>query len=88
MAGSRRIQRSVRVTVAGAFMVSAALSVVAAVLSTTSSLQPALFSVLAGGLAVRIVSSEVVQTRRDAAGQRAELARAFREEGPGATRDT
>jgi protein phosphatase 1 regulatory subunit 37 len=79
MAVSHRTRRSVRVTVAGALVGLAALTVVAAVVSSTLVDAAALISVLAGGLAVRIVSSEVVQTRRKAAVERADLARAFQD---------
>lgn len=79
MAGRRRAQRSVRVTVAAALLGASALVVVVALLSGTFVGAAAVLSMLAGGCAARIVYSEVVQTRLDAAHRSAEQARSFRD---------
>lgn len=77
MAGSRRIQRSVRVTVSAALM-AAAFVVVGLAMVTSALLGPAaVLAVVAGAAATRIMYAEVVQTRGDAARQRVEHARSF-----------
>jgi len=77
MAGSRRIQRSVRVTVAGALMGGTAVAVGAAVVSSVMVGLAAVLAVVAGTAASRILYGEVVQTRWEAARQRAGEARSF-----------
>jgi signal transduction histidine kinase len=79
MSGRRRVQRSVRITVAvGLVVCSAVLVAVAAIASDpTSLLLVAAGSVGLGIAAVRVMYAEVVQTRREAARGRAEQARAF-----------
>jgi Skp family chaperone for outer membrane proteins len=77
---SRRRQRSVRVTVAVVLMSIATLAVVLA-LPTQSALWLSAASVLAlacGWAAARIVYSELVQSRRDAAADRSAQANAYR----------
>jgi len=77
---NRRRQRSVRVTVATALLALAALAVVAALptqsvgwLSASS-----VFALLAGSAASRIIYNELLQSRREAATDRAEQAQAYR----------
>ena len=77
---NRRRQRSVRVTVATALLILAALAVVAALptqsvgwLSASS-----VFALLAGSAASRIIYNELLQSRREAATDRAEQAQAYR----------
>jgi hypothetical protein len=79
-ASSRRRQRSVRVTVAVALLV-AATAVVALALSTQSPLLlsfSSVFALVCGAAAARIVYSELLQSRREAAADRAAQARAYR----------
>lgn len=77
MAGSRRIQRSVRVTVSTALMVGAFVVVVVSVALSALVAPAAVLAFALGVAATRIMYSEVVQTRWEAARQRAEHARSF-----------
>jgi hypothetical protein len=77
MAGSRRIQRSVRVTVSAALMTGAFVVVGVAVVMSALLGPAALLGVALGAAATRIMYAEVVQTRWDCARQRAEHARSF-----------
>lgn len=77
MTGSRRIQRSVRVTVATTLMVVAVVLVGAAVVTSVLVAPAALLGMVAGVGATRIMYSEVTQTRWLASCQRAEHARSF-----------
>lgn len=78
---ARRRQRSTRLTVAAGLIVVAALAVLGAVLSgswlvvTTA----AVLGVVLGASATRITHSELLQTRRDAARDRAAQAQAYRD---------
>jgi len=78
---ARRRQRSTRLTVAVALIVVSALAVAGAVLSgswlfvTTA----AVLGVVLGASATRITHSELLQTRRDAARDRADQARDYRD---------
>ena len=77
---SRRRQRSVRVTVAVALLSVASAAVVLA-LPTQSALWLSIASVLAlacGWAAARIIYTELLQSRREAATDRAEQAQAYR----------
>jgi len=76
----RRRQRSVRVSVAVALMGLATLVVLVAVIASSSAwLTPAsLLAVAAGWAAARIIHTELVQSRRDNATDRAAQARAYR----------
>lgn len=77
---SRRRQRSVRVTVAVALLATAAVVVVTA-LPTQSAVWLSISSVASlvlGALASRIIYSELAQSRRDAAEDRAAQAQAYR----------
>lgn len=78
MAGRRKIQRSVRVTVAVTLMGVTVLAVGWAVLLSVVVGPAAVLGLLAGATAVRIMYGEVVQTRREAARRRATQARSFR----------
>lgn len=75
--GSRRVQRSVRLVVATILLSLATVLVATAVATASLVGVAAAASLLAGIVSCRIVSTEVTQTRRDAARQRAELAREF-----------
>lgn len=77
MAGSRRIQRSVRVTVAVALVGGALLVVAAAVATSTLVSLAAVAAVALGAASTRIMYAEVLQTRWEAGRQRAEHARSF-----------
>ena len=83
-AGRRRRQRSVRVSVAVALLGLATLVVLVVVLvavtvSSSAWLTPAsLLAVAAGWAAARIIHTELVQSRRDNATDRAAQARAYR----------
>lgn len=77
MAGSRRTQRSVRITVATTFLLGAVLVVGVAVASSDLVAPAAVLAVVGGAAATRIMYAEVVRTRLDAARQRAEHARSF-----------
>lgn len=78
---SRRRQRSTRVTVAVALIALSAILVLASVASGNNALVvlTALLSVALGAGAVKITHSELVQTRRDAAEDRAKQARSYRD---------
>lgn len=78
-AGSRRRQRSVRVSVAVGLLVVAALVVTGALLlgSLLASSLSALFALLCGVASTRIVLNELAQSRREAARDRAAQARAY-----------
>jgi chromosome segregation ATPase len=78
---ARRRQRSVRLTVAVGLLVLAALLVGGAVLSGSwlTLVLAAAVGVLLGAAATRITHSELMETRRDAARDRAEQAQAYRE---------
>ncbi|MGH3363034.1 MAG: hypothetical protein ACRDOM_11305 [Nocardioides sp.] len=78
---SRRRQRSTRLTVAVVLLVLAALAVAGAVLSGSWLLVTvaAALGVVLGAAATRITHSELLQTRRDAARDRAEQAQAYRD---------
>ncbi len=77
MSGSRRIQRSVRITVAMAVLVAAAAVVLPTAITGAGIAFAAVLALLAGAAATRIVYTEVVQTRARAARDRAEQARSF-----------
>ena len=77
MSANRRTQRSVRVTVAGCLLLVAAVWVVGAVATGVWVPVAALGGLVCGGVATRIVCSEVAATRREAARGRAEQARDF-----------
>lgn len=81
MAGRRRIQRSVRVTVAAIVLVCAALLVAGSALSRSfpALAGAAVIAVLAGAVAVRVVYSEVLTSRRDSARMAAEQARSLQQ---------
>ncbi len=76
-----------RVTVAAGLLATSALTVVASVVAGVWVGAAALFAVLGGTAAARIVYNEVVQTRRDAARDRVEQARSFGTEMTRARRD-
>jgi serine phosphatase RsbU (regulator of sigma subunit) len=77
---TRRRQRSTRLVVAAALVVTAAVVVIGAVLSASLTFVSvaAVLAVVLGAAAVRITHSELAQTRRDAAADRAEQAQAYR----------
>lgn len=77
---ARRRQRSARLTVAVALVVLSAVVVLGAVLSGSWALVvlAALLSVVLGAAATRITHSELMETRREAARDRAEQAQAYR----------
>jgi chromosome segregation ATPase len=77
----RRRQRSTRLTVAVVLLALAALAVVGAVISGTWILMvlAAALGVVLGAAATRITHSELAETRREAARDRAEQARAYRD---------
>lgn len=77
MAGRRRVQRSVRLTVATGLVCLAAGAVLAAVALTTAVAAAATLAAVTGVAAVRILHTEVVQNRRDTARSRADQALAF-----------
>ena len=77
MAGRRRVQRSVRVTVSALLVAVAAIAVAVAVAFSTAVAASAGFAVVAGAIAARILYSEVLQTRRNASRSRADQALAF-----------
>lgn len=79
MAGNRKAQRSVRVTLSAVLMGLAAVAVVASVASGRGVAAAAIFSLLCGLAAVRIVCTEVTQTRRGAARTAAAQAKGFAE---------
>jgi hypothetical protein len=77
MAGRRRVQRSVRVTVSALLLAVAAIVVAVAVTFSTAVAMSAVFAAFAGAAAARILYSEVLQTRRNASRSRADQALAF-----------
>ena len=78
---ARRRQRSTRLTIAVVLIALAALAVAGAVLSGSWSLTAiaAVLGVVLGAAATRITHSELMQTRRDAARDRAAQAAAYHE---------
>src|SRR5690606_22025917 len=78
---ARRRQRSTRVTVAVALLLLAATLVLGSVATGQSSLVilSALAAVVLGAASMRITYSELLQTRRDAAADRALQAQAYRD---------
>lgn len=78
---NRRRQRSTRVTVAVALVVLAALLVLGAIASGSDGLvvAAAVTAVVLGAASMRITYSELTQTRRDAAEDRARQAQAYRD---------
>ncbi len=78
---SRRRQRSTRLTVAVVLLALAALAVVGAIISGTWILVvlAAVLGVVLGAAATRITHSELAETRREAARDRAEQAKAYRD---------
>jgi hypothetical protein len=77
MSGRRRIQRSIRVSVACLLVVLAACGVGAALLSSTSVRAAAVVAATAGLISARIMYAEVVTTRRHYAHERALQAKSF-----------
>jgi hypothetical protein len=77
MSGSRRTQRSIRITLALALVLLAACGVAVAVVTQTAIAVAAVVASVAGVAAVRIMYSEVVATRRQSAADRALQARSF-----------
>lgn len=78
---ARRRQRSTRLTVAVALLTTAAVLVTAAFLAGSAWFQAfaAFSAVVLGTAATRITHTELLQSRRDAARDRAEQAQAYRE---------
>ena len=78
---ARRRQRSTRLTVAAGLIIVAALAVLGAVLSGSWLLVTvaAVLGVVLGATATRITHTELLQTRRDAAKDRAAQAQAYRD---------
>jgi hypothetical protein len=77
MAGRRRVQRSVRVTVSALLVAVAAIAVSVAVTFSTAAAPSAVFAAAAGAAAARILYTEVLQSRRNASRSRADQALAF-----------
>ena len=77
--GSRKIQRSVRVTVASTLVVLAVCGVAAAVATSTGVSVAAVAAALTGIVATRIMYTEITQTHRDHALDRAAQAKSFAE---------
>lgn len=77
MTGSRRIQRSVRVSAAGALLGVSGLAVVAAVATSRLVSAAAVLALLAGVTAARVLYTDVLRTRLDAARSAAERAWSF-----------
>lgn len=77
MAGRRRIQRSVRLTVAATFVGLGVLAVLGALALSAAVAAAAVLAALTGVVAVRIMHTEVVQNRRDTSRSRADQALAF-----------
>jgi hypothetical protein len=77
---TRRRQRSTRLAVAAALVITAAVVVIGAVLSASLTLVSvaAVLAVVLGTAATRITHSELVRSRRDAATDRARQAQAYR----------
>jgi hypothetical protein len=78
MSGRRRVQRSVRLTVATLLVCIAGGVVLAAVVLSAAVGAAAVLAAVTGLAAVRIMATEVVQTRRDTSRSRADQALAFR----------
>jgi hypothetical protein len=74
MAGRRRVQRSVRVSVSALLTAVAATAVAVAVTFSTAVAASAVFAAVAGAAAARILYAEVLQTRRSASRSRADQA--------------
>lgn len=77
MAGRRRIQRSVRLTVAATLVCLGAGAVLAALVLSSAVGAAAVLAALTGLAAVRIMHTEVVQNRRETSRSRADQAMAF-----------
>ncbi len=77
MPGSRRIQRSVRVTVAVSLVVLSAVGVASALVTSQWLGVAAVLCVVCGAVALRIAYAEIVSTRGCASQDKAEQARAF-----------
>lgn len=77
MSGSRRVQRSVRVTVAVGLVALGALGVAVSVLTATAVPAAAVVAAVTGVAAARIMHTEVVQTRRYYAREKAVQAQSF-----------
>ncbi len=77
MAGRRRVQRSVRVSVSALLVAVAAIAVAVAVTFSAAVAPSAGFAAAAGAAAARILYTEVLQTRRNASRSRADQALAF-----------
>lgn len=77
---TRRRQRSTRLLVAAALVITAAVVVIGAVLSASFTFVSvaAVLAVVLGAAAVRITHSELAQSRREAATDRAQQAQAYR----------
>jgi hypothetical protein len=78
MAGRRRTQRSVRVSVAGTLVCLGAGAVLAALALSAAAGAAAMLAALTGLVGVRIMHTEVVQNRRYTSRSRADQALAFR----------
>lgn len=78
---ARRRQRSTRLVVAGALLLTAAVLVLGSIATGQSTLVllSALASLVLGSAATRITYSELLQTRRDAAEDRTRQAQAYRD---------
>lgn len=78
---ARRRQRSTRLVVAGALLLTAAVLVLGSIATGQSTLVllSALASLVLGAAATRITYSELLQTRRDAAEDRTRQAQAYRD---------
>ena len=77
--GSRKIQRSVRVTVAATVVVLAVCGVAAALLTSTGISVAAGAAALIGIVATRMMYTEIIQTRREHALDRAAQSKSFAE---------
>src|SRR5580765_7104565 len=75
--GSRRIQRSVRVTVAGVLVALAVCGVALAVITSTGVTVAAIGAAVVAVVAARIMYSEITQSRRQHAQERAVQAKSF-----------
>src|SRR4051812_39089935 len=77
---TRRRQRGTRLAVAAALLITAAVVVIGAVLSASLTFVSvaAVLSVVLGTTATRITHSELIRSRRDAAGDRAQQAQDYR----------
>jgi hypothetical protein len=77
MAGRRRTQRSARVTVAATLVAVAACCVVLALATSSAIDAAAILAVAAGAVAVRLVYTEGLRSRRESSRSRADQALAF-----------